>query len=321
MTASTEDGARSEQERDAARAPDFFIVGHHKSGTTALYEMLGSHPQIYMPALKEPRYFAPDLRDLLGDTASLPSTLEEYLALFSPAAPGQRTGDASPSYLRSSVAAQLIAEARPDARIIAVLREPASFLRSLHLHLLREGVESESDFAKALAAERITRAGRTVFRYSDHVHYVEQLRRYHAAFPPEQVLVLIYEEFRRDNEHTLRAVLRFLEVDDGVALRTVQANTTVRARSTRLARAGNCFQGEGGPAARALAGAARALVPAGRARQTVRALRDRIVFARPLPADDAVMTQLRRRFKDEVTQLGVYLERDLISLWGYDHLE
>jgi hypothetical protein len=321
MTASTEADARSERERRAARAPDFFIVGHHKSGTTALYEMLGSHPQIYMPALKEPRYFAPDLRELLGDTASLPGTWEEYVALFAPAAPGQLTGDASPSYLRSGVAARLIAEARPDARIIAVLREPASFLRSLHLHLLKEGVESEGDLARALAAERITRGGRTVLRYSDHVHYVEQLRRYHAVFPPEQVLVLIYDDFRRDNQGTLREVLRFLGVDDSVALPPVQANTTVRVRSTRLRRASNRLSGGGGRAARVFAGAARAVIPPGRPRQTVRALRDRVVFAPPPPADDAVMADLRRRFKDEVTQLGVYLGRDLRSLWGYDRLE
>ena len=34
-----------------SRVPDFFIVGHAKCGTTALYEMLRAHPQIYMPYL------------------------------------------------------------------------------------------------------------------------------------------------------------------------------------------------------------------------------------------------------------------------------
>ena len=38
--------------------PDFFIVGHAKCGTTALYEMLRAHPQIFMPDFKEPMYFA-----------------------------------------------------------------------------------------------------------------------------------------------------------------------------------------------------------------------------------------------------------------------
>src|SRR5262245_61436423 len=87
------------------RIPDFFIVGHHKCGTTALYEMLKGHPQIYMPDLKEPKFLATDLaaRREPSANASLPQTLEDYLALFAPADPGQRVGEASPSYLLSSL--------------------------------------------------------------------------------------------------------------------------------------------------------------------------------------------------------------------------
>src|SRR5205085_8089184 len=113
--------------------------------------------------------------------------LEEYLALFAAAAPGQKVGEASPSYLRSREAAAAIAAVQPDARIIAIFREPASFLRSLHLHLLQEHVETEKDFRRAVAGEEITRAGQRVRRYSDHVDYVEQLRRFHAVFSREQV--------------------------------------------------------------------------------------------------------------------------------------
>src|SRR5438067_10190697 len=133
MTASTDpQGAGLVSHR---RVPDFFIVGHHKSGTTALYEMLRSHPQIYMPTLKEPRYFASDLRAQFEPvkTGRIPATLEDYLALFDDAKPDQVMGEASPSYLRSRAAARAIAEVQPAARIIAILREPASFLRSLHL--------------------------------------------------------------------------------------------------------------------------------------------------------------------------------------------
>src|ERR1700748_1468329 len=104
MTASAEPQARA---RSPLRIPDFYIVGHPKSGTTALYEMLRRHPQIFMPDLKEPRWFAADLRDRFqrqgADTH--PQTLEEYAALFEAAAADQRVGEASPSYLRSRVAA------------------------------------------------------------------------------------------------------------------------------------------------------------------------------------------------------------------------
>src|SRR5947199_2572083 len=88
--------------RSAARVPDFFIVGHLKCGTTALYEMLRQHPQIYMPDVKEPSFFVPEI-------LARERTLDSYLGLFEAAAPQQRAGEASPTYLWSSYAAERIA--------------------------------------------------------------------------------------------------------------------------------------------------------------------------------------------------------------------
>ena len=135
-------------------------------------------------------------------------TLEEYLSLFTAARPDQLVGEGSPQYLRSAVAASGIAQAQPAARIIAILREPVSFLRSFHLQMLSSNVEEETDFGKALALERERREGRRVPRhcrdpavlmYSEHVRYVEQLRRYEALFSRENMLVLIYDDYRTDN--------------------------------------------------------------------------------------------------------------------------
>jgi sulfotransferase family protein len=304
------------------RAPDFFIVGHHKSGTTALYQMLRSHPQIYMPDMKEPRYFAGDLRVLFApEPGSVPETLEEYLALFAGAAPGQRIGEASPSYLRSSEAAAAIAELQPDARIIAIFREPASFLRSLHLHLLQEHVETETDFRAAFANEVLTRHGRRVHRYSDHVRYVEQLRRFHAAFPREQVLVLIYDDFRADNAGTLRRVLRFLEVDDTRPVEVREANTAVGVRHVRLDRLIRRVSSGQGPGASVVRAALKALTPERLRRDVVHPLRRKLVYGEPPPPDEQFMQELRRRFSPEVVAMSEYLGRDLVALWGYDELD
>ena len=229
----------------ARRVPDFFVVGHPKCGTTALYEMLARHPQIFMSAIKEPRFFASDMRQRFQPSraGALPDTLERYLDLFESAAPEQLAGEASPSYLASHTAAGLIAEVQPEARIVAILREPAAFLRSLHQQLLRSHVETKKDLRKAIALEGARAEGRRIPRrshrpgalqYSDHVRYVEQLRRYEAVFPAEQMLVLIYEDFRADNERTLRKVLSFLGVDDTVALEVHDANPAVRLRSQQL---------------------------------------------------------------------------------------
>src|SRR5450759_7974 len=113
------------------RIPDFFIVGNPKSGTTALYEMLRRHPQIYMPDGKEPWFFAPELHMRAPPRPEgIAQTLDEYMSLFDAAQPEQRVGEATALYLWSRTAAARIADVRPDARIIAILREPASFLHS-----------------------------------------------------------------------------------------------------------------------------------------------------------------------------------------------
>lgn len=342
MTRSTElgapdvgNGVRSPTARaPRGRVPDFFIVGHPKSGTTALYEMLRRHPQIYMPDLKEPRFFAGDLRARFlrrapdpGQPPVYPETLDEYLSLFAAAKPEQRVGEASPSYLMSRIAAGQIAREQPAARIIAILREPASFLRSLQLELVQNHVETEKDFRRAMAKEYLPPIGEgtpnaapATRQYSDRVCYVEQLRRFYDVFPAEQVLVLIYDDFRHDNEATVRRVLRFLDVDDTVSIQTVQANPAVHVRSLRLDRLVLSLYAERGPVARALKRTIKALTPSRWHGEGFYAVRRRLVYGAPRSPDETFMRELRSRFKPEVVALSEYLNRDLVTLWGYDRL-
>jgi len=287
-----------------------------------------------MPDMKEPLFFASDLRPYLQaeDPARrplFPASFEEYLSLFDPAGAEQRVGEASSGYLRSRLAAGAIAAAQPAARIIAILREPASLLRSLHLQRLQEHVETETDLARALSLEPARREGREIparleqpqmLMYSDFIHYTEQLQRYRAVFPAEQMLVLIYDDFRSDNERTIANVLRFLGVDDTVAVRASQANPTVAVRSKRLERTiRRAYAGQG-----ALWGPANSLVKALTSprlrKQVLNPFRNRVLYREPPPPDEGFMLELRRRHEPEVASLSEYLNRDLLALWGYDRL-
>jgi hypothetical protein len=315
----------------AVRLPDFFIVGHAKSGTTALYEMLSGHPEIYLPDSKEPWFFASDMRPRFKPPSGglSPETLEDYLSLFAAAEPRQRAGEASSSYLWSRTAAARIHDVQPDARIIAILREPASFLRSLHLQLLQTHVESQRSLRGAMSLEAARRSGKRVPRrshrpqllqYADHVRYVEQVRRYRDLFGSERVLVLIYEDFRRDNEATVRAVLRFLGVDDERRIEVLDANPTVALRSQQLDELVHAVSVGRGPLSQAAKATVKALTPRDARRRLLRLTQRRIVHGAPPPPDEAFMLDLRRRFKGEVVALGDYLNRDLVTLWGYDSI-
>jgi hypothetical protein len=314
----------------ARRTPDFFLVGHPKCGTTALYEMLRRHPQVFMPDLKEPWFFAEDLRVRAAAGSGLPETLEQYLSLFEGARPEQQIGEATPSYLRSRGAAARIARVSPQARIVAILREPASFLHSFHLQSVQARVETEKDLRRALELERLRRGGEAIPRdcarpealmYSDHVRYVEQLRRFQAAFGREQMLILVYDDFRSDNEATVRRVLRFLDVDDTRPVEVLDANPSVRLRSSRLeALVRVLYLGEGSTA-RAAKAALSAVTPKRLRRDALQATQRHLVYGRPRPLDATLALELRRRFRGEVVALSEYLDRDLVSEWGYADLD
>jgi Sulfotransferase family len=312
------------------RLPDFFIVGHFKSGTTSLYEMLRAHPKIFMPDFKEPRFLASDMRATYRYKRGpdYPETFEEYVSLFASAAPDQLVGEASAGYLWSSTAAARIAELKPEARIIAILREPAAFLRSFHFQLLQSHIESKTDLRKALALEPARREGRRIparshlpqlLQYSEQVRYVEQLRRYHARFPKDRVLVLIYDDFRQDNETTVRKVLQFLEVAEQ-PLDTVEVKVTRRYVRSQLLDDVTYWlpRGEGSFASRASRAAIKAVAPRRLRRSGVKLLRRHLVLGELPPPDETLMLELRARFKPEVVALSEYLDRDLVTLWGYD---
>jgi hypothetical protein len=310
------------------RVPDFFIAGHAKCGTTALYEMLRGHPQIYMPELKETQFLAREPQDRPLASNTHPRTLEEYLALFAGAPAEQRAGEASASYLRSSVAARRIAALCPHARIIAIFREPASFLRSLHLQWFQFGVDTEADFATAIALEPERRRGNHLPRppdsiwvralfYSEHVRYVEQLRRYHECLGREQVLAQIYDDFRADNQRVVREVLRFLGVDDSLEIAPTEANPSVRLRSPRMHQLAHALSQGRGPASRALRTSVKAVTPRRARRRAMRAADRRVPDSGPRRVEEPIMAELRRRFKPEVVALSEYLQRDLVALWGY----
>jgi hypothetical protein len=311
---------------DGERLPDFFIAGNPKSGTTALYEMLVKHPQVFLPAVKEPNFFSSEWQK----SSSPPESLDDYRRLFDAATSDQRKGDASPFYLSSTKAPEAIHELRPSAQIIAILREPAAFLRSLHLQLLQSDIETERDLRSALALEDRRRRGEAIpstagnwgrrLLYSDYLRYAEQLQRYARLFSPERMLVLIYDDFRDDNAEVVRQVLRFLDVDDTAAVATAESNPTERVRLRRLNHAIYAVAREQGGGARAVKKTIKTVMPR-RLRQYLWQSRRRLIYSDPPPPDDELSAEIRARFKPEVVALNEYLNRDLVSLWGYDQVD
>lgn len=219
------------------RWPDFLLIGAPKAGTTALYKALSRHPEIHASDEKEPRFFAfrgarPDFGGPGGKTIANTIVHEQadYLALFADCPPGRITGEASTAYLHSEEAPREAAACVPGARIVAVLRHPVDRAYSQWLHLTQEGLETERDFETAwrLGAKRLDDGWPPLWGYRERGFYGRQLQRWLDHFPREQVLVLFYEEWLEEPDHTLARVCRHLGVDDASLPRVTRENVSSR---------------------------------------------------------------------------------------------
>jgi hypothetical protein len=303
--------------------PDLFIIGAPKSGTTSLYEYLKGHPEIYMSVVKEPCYFARDLaKDDSGNFLVYGRDDRLYSDLFKDAADFKRRGEGSTRYLYSREAASLIKQASPDARIIAMIRNPIDMAHSLHAHKLAAGTEDLESFEDALAAEADRHAGKRIpahsnpllATYRDRARFGEQLPRWFEVFGRDAVLVIVLEDLIRDPEGQFRRVLEHVGVDPTYTPESFAAHNTAhgaRSRAVRRILNGKIPQWF-------VWGLLPKVVGDTRTRGMVRSFRHSWFHRKPI-TKDALRPELRRQleteFMPDVARLSEMLGRDLGELW------
>lgn len=208
--------------------PDFLVIGAQKSGTSSLFRYLDQHPQVRGSAPKEVHYFSGG-RDPAVDAYALgPRWYRAHFPRRAEMAPGMRVFEATPLYLLHPQAAARIHALVPGVKLVAVLRNPTDRAISHYFHNVRDNdrraFREELGPGEAMAAEEarlapVLAAGdyrSEVFRvasYKARGRYLEQLRRYTALFPPENLLVLRAEDLFADPAGQMEILARFLGID------------------------------------------------------------------------------------------------------------
>jgi len=207
--------------------PDLLVIGAQKAGTTSLHRYLGQHPRILMSRVKEPGFLSwPDEAECIGPPGEpvAAQDLETWETLFEGVedmrADGRpcAVGESTTAYLYANGAAARAHEFVPDARIVALLRQPAERAFSNWMHARREGREPISDFRSALGAEegRIGSGWGPMWHYARKSRYARQLRRWSKHFA-DRMLVLTTDELDRDSVATCQRVFGFLGLDPSFA--------------------------------------------------------------------------------------------------------
>lgn len=200
--------------------PNFLIVGGEKCGTTALYGYLVQHSDVFIPEVKECRYFSDMgnavLNPFNGDDFAkkgivyIPKTLDEYSSLFDSSTQPLR-GDASPDYLYFAERSvpNIINTLGADAKIIIMLRDPIQRAFSNYLHHVRENLTSLSFDEYLVIEDKFDQNATWWGFYIKRVGlYAKSVRLFIEKFP--QTKVVFFDDFVSAPQHVTQEVLQFL---------------------------------------------------------------------------------------------------------------
>lgn len=215
--------------------PNFFILGAPKCGTTSLYRYLGSHPDVFFPANKEPQFFCHDGLFNCG--------LEFYAKRFySGADRFPCRGDATPHYLYYDKVALRILQSLPEEshRFIVILRDPVARAYSHYWDAVAQGRETLG-FEEALAEEAkrienpgLASAGTLTFHYVSAGLYARQLQRYFSQFDRNRLLILFQDDLAANARKVMQEVVEFLALSPAVLDLEGRHNTAGMPRSRLL---------------------------------------------------------------------------------------
>lgn len=190
-----------------------------KAGTTSLHYALAAHRDIFIPCgeigffdaddfIQHPDFFVRrngEWRYHDFDRYGA-EYLDVYRDYFGEASNDQVVGEDSTTYLASRIAPSRIRDMNPGVKLIFLLREPVSRAYSHYWHLIRRGYVSGT-FEDVLLKGQSNVVQRGCYRV--------QLQRYLSEFPPEQIKVVLFENFVEDIQGTVEEILRFLGIDAG----------------------------------------------------------------------------------------------------------
>jgi hypothetical protein len=202
--------------------PNFLIVGAAKCGSTSLYQFLNQHPQVYMPANKEPNYFVADYQKTMSrecpsyniDMKRMVFDKGQYYDLFNGVNNTHKAiGEASVTYLyKPEFSIPNIKKELGDPKIIIILRNPIKRAFSHYSYACELGLE-KLNFEDAITTEekRLKDNWSSTFSYIGQGMFYCQVKAFMLAFT--NVHIVILDDFVKNQQEELKEVYKFLNID------------------------------------------------------------------------------------------------------------
>lgn len=221
--------------------PNFFIIGAPRCGTTALYEYLKEHPQIFMPYIKEPNYFCFDYPDRARDIKSEKRYLKMYESMT---VDHIAAGEGSTGYLRDVETLKRIIEFNKEAKIIIMVRNPIDIAYSQYKRMLYKNHEDVEDFIEAWKLQNKRMSGKALpkqcineenLQYKNIASVATHIKSVYTIFDKDNILLIYSKDFFNNTEEVYKKVLGFLNVDTDYDATFNKINQTVESKSKIVA--------------------------------------------------------------------------------------
>jgi len=191
---------------------NFLIIGGvPKAGTTSLYTWLKAHPQVCASSLKETRFFLDKEHSLVSARRFNGDNLDEYESFFSNNDKGILRVEATPDYLYSKTAANIV-NILPNSKIVFILRDPIERLVSWYKYSKQRGFISTN----VSFEEYIEKMVEQTFspELPIHLHALEQCRyeKYLLNFREtfgERMMVINFSDLKSNSLDVVKKVCEF----------------------------------------------------------------------------------------------------------------
>jgi len=311
-------------EKNRVNLPSFLIVGAAKSGTSSLHSYLATHPDVFLPEVKETWFWhiiSNPNKAIYDIHSQIVDDFSDYLKLFE-GKENKVCGEACPSYLYYyDYTIENLKKWHSnyhDLKIVIILREPVSKVKS-HFKFVRNtlGVMEDSTLKEALAKEGNRLSLNNVLYdlfYYDSTRYYQQVKAYKDNF--KHVKVLLLDDLKRDPKKVMTELSEFISIDPSLFDQAIydkryNVGNKEYVPANALGEIGNAVLGPHSYKRKLTK-----LIP-----PVLKAfIRNKIMargYKEPEYFDDETLRDLKERFRPEVEKLSKLIDVDLVKTWGY----
>ena len=304
--------------------PSFLVVGAAKSGTSSLQKYLLTHPDVFLPEVKETWFWhiiSNPNKAIYEIHSEIVDDFSDYVKLFKNKQ-DKVCGEICPSYLYyHQHTIQNLKKLHPDCdnlKIVIILREPVSKVKS-HFNFMRNnlGLKDDATLKEALAKEDERLAANNKlydYFYHDSTRYYGQVKAYKDNF--QHVKVLLFDDLKRDPEGVMTELCEFIQIDPSLIDKSVYGTVTNAGSkeyvpANTLGKMGAAVLGPHSYKRRFTK-----LIPSG-LKTFIRTKLMARGFKEPDYFDGETLRELKEKFRPEVEKLSKLIDVDLVKIWGY----